>query len=257
MCKRSTAGPQQFPCGDGPFTRGAAEDRVAGIRRRWRAGRARGHLHPSRFVGAAPPRRGHAHAPPCARPLPRDLVRAMHRAPPTSAADSHGPHRWQQEFPAWVRECDKEFKEKSCTLTHEGRTLQKWRAFVGKLETASTNPFRRAARHRCRACEAAMRLSGRSKKLQHNYGAPSPTVLLETDGCTCHEDVRKILPDLDTTYVPAELLAPAQPLSSTGKRKRASGSAVPAGSQSSRIKAEPGRMGRLSIYLSTCRWKGR
>jgi hypothetical protein len=139
-----------------------------------------------------------------------------------------------------VRDCHQDFKEKSCTLTHEGRTLQKWRAFVGKLETVSTNPFRRAARHRCRACEAALRLSGRSKKLQHDYGAPAPTVLLEIDGCTCHEDMRNFLPDLDTTYVPAELLAPSQPAATAGKRKRVTDSVGGAGAMASRVKVEPG-----------------
>lgn len=147
---------------------------------------------------------------------------------------------WQQEFPKWVRECDQEFKDKKCALTHEGRTLECWRKFVGKLETVSTNPFRRAARHRCPACEAALRLCGRPKKLQHDYGAPAPTVLLETEGCTCHEDVRGFLPDLDRTYVPAELLAPSQPAAAAGKRKRVPGPAGGAGTVTSRIKLEPG-----------------
>jgi hypothetical protein len=147
----------------------------------------------------------------------------------------------QQEFPSWVRECDKDFKEKSCTLTHEGRTLQKWRSFVGKLETSTTNPFRQAARHRCSACEAKVRLtSGRSKKLQHNYGRTAPAVLLETEGCTCHEDLRKFLPDLDTNFVPAELLAPSRPPPSAGKRKKVPGAGSAADSRSSRVKLEPG-----------------
>ena len=106
-----------------------------------------------------------------------------------------------------MRECDQDFKDKSCTLTHEGRTLQKWRAFVGRLESSSANPFRKAARFRCSACETAARKKGRSKKLNHNYGAPPLTVLVETEGCTCHMEIHSMLPHLDTTYVPDELLA--------------------------------------------------
>ena len=143
------------------------------------------------------------------------------------------------EFPAWVRDCDKDFKEKACTLTHEGRTLGKWRAFVGRLEASSTNMFRRAARHRCSACQAATRSSGRSKKLKHNYGMPPLAVLIETDGCTCHEDIRSFLPDLDTTFVPSELLAPTKPVA-TGKRKKVQGAGAAARIRSSRVKLESG-----------------
>ena len=143
------------------------------------------------------------------------------------------------EFPAWVRDCDKDFKEKACTLTHEGRTLGKWRAFIGRLEASSTNMFRRAARHRCSACQAATRSSGRSKKLKHNYGMPPLAVLIETDGCTCHEDIRSFLPDLDTAFVPSELLAPTKPVA-TGKRKKVQGAGAAARIRSSRVKLESG-----------------
>ena len=138
-----------------------------------------------------------------------------------------------------MRECDQDFKDKSCTLTHEGRTLQKWRAFVGRLESSSANPFRKAARFRCSACDAAARKKGRSKKLNHNYGAPPLTVLVETEGCTCHVEIRSMLPHLDTTYVPDELLAPSQPAGPTGKRKKAAPSRSMA-SRATRVKLEPG-----------------
>ena len=149
----------------------------------------------------------------------------------------------------WVRDCDKDFKEKSCTLTHEGRTLIKWRTFVGRLEASSSNPFLRAARHRCSACQAAKRSGGRSNKTKHNYGAPSAAVLHETDGCTCHEDILEFLPDLDTTYVPGELLAPSKP-SGTGKRKKVSGtSAAVSSSRVSRVKVEPGVLLHASLRV--------
>ena len=144
------------------------------------------------------------------------------------------------EFPSWVRDCDKDFKEKACALTHEGRTLLKFRAFVGRLEASGTNPFRRAARHRCGACEAKVRASGRSKKLQHNYSKPAPAALLETEGCTCHVDIYQYLPDLDTHYVPVELLAPSQEAPSAGRRKREAGAGGPAVARSLRVKTEPG-----------------
>jgi hypothetical protein len=153
------------------------------------------------------------------------------------------------EFPAWVRDCDKDFKEKACTLTHEGRTLGKWRAFVGRLEASSTNMFRRAARHRCSACQAATRSSGRSKKLKHNYGMPPLAVLIETDGCTCHEDIRSFLPDLDTAFVPSELLAPTKPVA-TGKRKKVQGAGAAARIRSSRPKLESGLSPQLSVHPS-------
>ena len=145
----------------------------------------------------------------------------------------------QEEYPAWVRECDQDFKDKKCQLTHEGRTKDKWRAFVGRLESSSANPFRKAARYRCSACEAAARKRGRSKKLNHNYGALPMTALVETEGCTCHTEIRSMLPNLDTQYVPDELLAPSQPAGPAGKRRKvAPSSRTP--SRSTRVKLEPG-----------------
>jgi hypothetical protein len=145
----------------------------------------------------------------------------------------------QEEYPAWVRECDQDFKDKKCQLTHEGRTKDKWRAFVGRLESSSANPFRKAARYRCSACEAAARKRGRSKKLNHNYGALPITALVETEGCTCHTEIRSMLPNLDTQYVPDELLAPSQPAGPAGKRRKvAPSSRTP--SRSTRVKLEPG-----------------
>lgn len=139
-----------------------------------------------------------------------------------------------------MRECDKDFKEKSCTLTHEGRTLKKWRAFVGRLEKQETNPFRRAARHRCRACQSATVVSGRCKRLQHRYGTPSMTVLNETEGCTCHQDLRSFLPEIDTTYVPAELLAPSKPAGGVQRKRKVAQGGAAAGGRASRVKLEPG-----------------
>ena len=148
-----------------------------------------------------------------------------------------------------MRECDQDFKDKSCTLTHEGRTLQKWRAFVGRLESSSANPFRKAARFRCSACETAARKKGRSKKLNHNYGAPPLTVLVETEGCTCHMEIRSMLPHLDTTYVPDELLAPSGQLAATGKRKKAAPSRSTA-SRATRVKLEPGPLALPPLLLA-------
>ena len=148
-----------------------------------------------------------------------------------------------------MRECDQDFKDKSCTLTHEGRTLQKWRTFVGRLESSSANPFRKAARYRCRACEAAARKSGRSKKLNHNYGAQPRTVLLESEGCTCHVEIRIMLPNLDTVYVPAELLAPSQPTTTPGGKRKKSAVVGSAADRLTRIKTEPGP---ISTRTSEC-----
>ena len=111
---------------------------------------------------------------------------------------------------------------------------------MGRLEKQESNPFRRAARHRCRACQAATVVSGRSKKLQHHYGKPSMTVLNETKGCTCHEDLCSFLPGIDTMFVPSELLAPFKHASGgQGQRKRSRQEA--AGSRSSQVKLEPGQ----------------
>ena len=142
-----------------------------------------------RWVMSLSPRCGQG--PPLSRPPLRPRRVCLARA----ALTQRGVR--QEEYPAWVRECDQDFKDKKCTLTHEGRTKDKWRAFVGRLESSSANPFRKAARYRCSACEAAARKRGRSKKLNHNYGALPITALVETEGCTCHTEIRSMLPNLD------------------------------------------------------------
>jgi hypothetical protein len=55
------------------------------------------------------------------------------------------------EYPAWVRQCADEFKEKKLLLTHENRAIHQWELFHNRLESSR---FRAAAQAQCSSCRS-------------------------------------------------------------------------------------------------------